>query len=156
MADKNEWVGTSRLKQLLLMLLDFIYLLWQWQVMQRKRVQLPQHATVETLLSLCSKREQERESGIVSEWTRGFCLPGTSEDSIVLHRCHRTHRRNTSTERGQIPAMERRHDQCNATIWCMIMHWQYDVICPNAASNNGVGLNARFKFKLHIRHFKCH
>jgi hypothetical protein len=22
------------------------------------------------------------------------CLPGTSEDSIVLHRCHRSHRRN--------------------------------------------------------------
>ena len=23
----------------------------------------------------------------------GFCLPGTSEDNIALHRCHRSHRR---------------------------------------------------------------
>ena len=32
-----------------------------------KGVQLPQQVTDESLLSECSKREQERESGIVSE-----------------------------------------------------------------------------------------
>ena len=32
-----------------------------------KGVQLPQQVTDESLLSQCSKREQERESGIVSE-----------------------------------------------------------------------------------------
>ena len=32
-----------------------------------KGVQLPQHITVESVLSKCSKREQERESRIVSE-----------------------------------------------------------------------------------------
>ena len=37
MTNKHEWVGTSGLKQLLLMLVGFIYLLWQWQVMHRDR-----------------------------------------------------------------------------------------------------------------------
>ena len=32
-----------------------------------KGVQLPQQVTDESLLSSCSKREQERESGLVSE-----------------------------------------------------------------------------------------
>ena len=58
-----------------------------------KGVQLPQQATDAASLSYCNKREQEQESGIVSELTRGFCLPGTSEDDIALHRCHLTHRR---------------------------------------------------------------
>ena len=40
-----------------------------------------EHVTVESLLSECSKREQERESGIVSECSKGFFLPGTSEDN---------------------------------------------------------------------------
>ena len=31
-------------------------------------------------------------------------MPGTYEDNIVLHRCHRIHRRNTSIEREQLPA----------------------------------------------------
>ena len=101
MTNKHEWVGTTGLKQLLLMLVGFIYLLWQWQVMRRdKGVQLPQQVTDESMLSWCSKREQERESGILSEWTRGVCLPGTSEDNIALHRCHRTHRRNIRLPRG--------------------------------------------------------
>ena len=33
----------------------------------------------------------------------------------------------TSTERGQILATEKEHNQCNATIWCMIMTWKYAV-----------------------------
>ena len=39
-------------------------------------VQLPEHkVAVDSLLSECNKREQERESGIISEWIRGFaCL----------------------------------------------------------------------------------
>ena len=37
----------------------------------------------------------------------GLCLPGTSEDIIALHRCHRTHHRDTPTERGQAPAIEK-------------------------------------------------
>ena len=158
MTNKHEWVGTSGLKQLLLMLVDFIYLLWQWHVMQRKGVQLSQQVRVETLLSQCSKRERERESRIVTEWTRRFCLPGTSEDSIVLHRCHRSHHRYTSIERGHIPANKEEHNQCNATIWCMIMIWQYAMSWADTTKIrlNEVGLNPRFKFKLHMWLFKWH
>ena len=32
----------------------------------------------------------------------GFCLPDTSEDSIVLHRCHRSRRRNHGYREGAI------------------------------------------------------
>ena len=158
MTNKHEWVGTSGLKQLLLMLVGFVYLLWQWQVMQRKGVQLPQHVTVETLLSYCSKREQERESGIVSEWTRGFCLPGTSEDRIVLHRCHRSHRRNHVYREGTNTGKQGIAQSMQCTIWCMIMTCQYAVIWANATSSklNRVGFNPRFKFKLHMWFLKCH
>ena len=105
----------------------------------------------------CSKREQERESGIVWEWTRGFCLPGTSEDSIALHRCHRTHHRNVVYSEGTITGKQGRAQSMQCTIWCMIMTWQYVVIWANATSNrlNEVGLNLRFKFKLHMWRFKC-
>ena len=58
----------------------------------------------------------------------GFCLPGTSEDSIVLHRCHRIIVGTMFTERGQTPATEKEH-----TINAMhsMMHaitWQYECV----------------------------
>ena len=34
----------------------------------------------------------------------------------------------SSTERGQTPATEKEHNQCNATICCMNVTWQYAVI----------------------------
>ena len=126
--NKHEWVGTSGLKQLLLMLVGFIYLLWQWQVMQWKGVQLPQHVTVEMLLSKSSKREEERESGFVSERTRVFCLPGTSEDDIALHRCHRTHRRINVYWGGTNTGNREETQSMQCIIWCMIMTWQYECV----------------------------
>ena len=118
MTNKHEWVGTSGLKQLLLMLVGFIYLLWQWQVMQR----------IKGSATAASKREQERESGILSEWTRGFCLPGTSEDNIALHQCHRSHRRNhvyregtTTGKQEETQSMQcnnMMHDNDMAICWC--------------------------------------
>ena len=158
MTNKHEWVGTSGPKQLLLMLVGFIYLLWKWQVMQRKGVQLPQHVIVDSLLSKCNKKEQERESGIVSKCSKGVCFPGTSEDSKTLHWRHRTPRRNYVHWEGTTSANKREHNQCNATIWCMIMTWQHAMIWANAISNrlNKVGFNQRFKFKLHMWRFKCH
>ena len=42
----------------------------------------------------------------------------------------------TSTERGQTPATEKEHNKCNATILCMIMTWQYDVIWANATESH--------------------
>ena len=44
-------------------------------------VQLPITCIVESCLSWCSKREQERESGFISICSRVVCLPDTSEDS---------------------------------------------------------------------------
>ena len=40
----------------------------------------------------------------------------------------------------------------------MNVTWQYAVVCANAAKArlNEVGLNPRFKFKLHMWIFKCH
>ena len=39
----------------------------------------------------------------------GGCLPGTSEDNIVLHRCHRTHRRNYIYREGTSTDKQRRN-----------------------------------------------
>ena len=41
------------------------------------------------------------------------CLPHTSEDSIVLHRCHQTHRRNIRLRGGTTTGKERQ-DTINA------------------------------------------
>ena len=40
----------------------------------------------------------------------------------------------------------------------MNVTWQYDVVCANATKTrlNEIGLNPRFKFKLHMWLFKCH
>ena len=56
-----------------------------------------------------------------------FCLPDTSEDNIVLHRCHRTHRRNhvysegTNTgNREGTQSMQRNNmmHECDMEIYC--------------------------------------
>ena len=52
----------------------------------------------------------------------GFCLPGTSEDNIALHRCHRSHRRYTSIEREQHRQTEENtinamHNMMHAMTW---------------------------------------
>ena len=66
--------------------------------------------------------------GLYQNEQGGFCLPGTSEDSIALHRCHRTHRRNHvyregassgNTEGNTINAM---HNMMHA------MTWQYECV----------------------------
>ena len=45
----------------------------------------------------------------------GFCLPDTSEDSIALHRCHRSHRRTNVYREGTITGNRERTQsmQCN-------------------------------------------
>ena len=61
---------------------------------------------------------------------RGFCLPGTSEDSIALHQCHRTHRRNASIDRGQLPATEKElnHHMAICNNMMHAMTWQYECV----------------------------
>ena len=89
---------------------------------------------------------------------KGVCLPGTSEDSIALHRCHRTHRQNIRLPRGNNNRQHRKNtinamQQYDAWSW----HGQMNVFWANATSNrlNEVGLNTRFNFQLHIWLFKC-
>ena len=60
------------------------------------------------------KESRSERVGLYRNEQGGFCLPGTSEDNIALRRCHRSHRRYTSIERGQIPANKKEHNQCNA------------------------------------------
>ena len=89
---------------------------------------------------------------------KGVCLPGTSEDSIesslvstITTPEHRLPKgdKYRQTEKNTINAM---HNMMHA------MTWQYAVVWANATSSklNGVGLNQRFKFKLHMWKFKCH
>ena len=123
-----------------------------------KGVQLPQQVTVESLLYWCSKREQERESRIVSEWTRGFCLPGTSEDNIESSSVSTITSSVSRLSRGDKYRQHRReHNQCNAHYDACSWHGNMNVFWANATSNglNEVGLNTRFKFKLHMWLFKC-
>ena len=53
---------------------------------------------------------------------------------------------------------KKKHNQCNATMWCMNVTWQYAMVGANATKTrlNDVGLNPGFKFKLHMWLFKCH
>ena len=159
MTNKHEWVGTTGLKQLLLMLVGFIYLLWQWQVMQRIRGSTTAvYSSTWIVLVLMHKREQERESRIVSEWTRGFCLPGTSEDNIESSSVSTITSSVSRLSRGDKYRQHRRkHNQCNAQYDVWSWHGKMNVFWANATSNklNEVGLNTRFKFKLHMWLFKC-
>ena len=86
-------------------------------------------------------------------------MPGTSEDNIALHRCHRTHRRTTSIEGGTIPANkeETQSMQCNNMMHAHDMaNMMLIELMPLATILNEVGLNPRFKFKPHMLIFKGH
>ena len=82
----------------------------------------------------------------------GFACLALLKIALSLHQCQRPHHRyhvyregtNTgNTEGNTINAM---HSMMHA------MTWQYECVLANASSNklNGVGLNTRFKFKLHM------
>ena len=104
------------------------------------------------------KESRSERVGLYRNEQGGFACLALLKIVIALHRCHRTHRQNNVYWEEQHRQTEKEHNQCNATIWCMNVTWQYAVIWANVASNNlnEIGLNPRFKFKLHIRHFKCH
>jgi hypothetical protein len=46
---------------------------------------------------------------------QGGCLPGTSEDATILHRCQRSQRRNVDYREGTTLATTKNSIQCNAT-----------------------------------------
>ena len=62
----------------------------------------------------------------------GDCPP---LDRRMFRRCDRWHRWRAILYREQIPANKKEHNQCNATIWCMIMTWKYAMIWANATRN---------------------
>ena len=153
MTNKHEWVGTSGLKQLLVMLVGFIYLLWQWQVMQRKRGSTtPTCKSWIVVVLMQEKRAEVREwdcirmnKGFLLAWHfwRWYSSSSVSSNSSSEH---------TSTEGEQPPANTERTQSMQCTIWCMIMTCQYAVIWANAAKNRRVWvyLNQMFKFKLKL------
>ena len=103
------------------------------------------------------KESRSERVGLYRNEQGGFCLPGTSEDNIALHRCHRTHRRNLVYWEGTTPANREETRSMQCTIWCMLWHGNMNVFWANATSNrlNEVGLNIKFKFKLHMWLNKC-
>ena len=157
MTNKHEWVGTTGLKQLLLMLVGFIYLLWQWQVMQRKRGSTT--AACNSWIDCPNAVEESRSErvGLYRNEQGGFACLALLKITLSLHQCQRSHHRyhvyregtNTgNTEGNTINAI-----QYDAWSW----HGKMNVFWANATSNrlNEVGLNTRFKFKLHMWLFKC-
>ena len=81
-----------------------------------KGVQLPQQVTICRCCPNAVKESRSEKVGFYRNEQGGFCLPGTSEDCIALHLCHRTHRRNASIERGQLPATEKETQSMQCTI----------------------------------------
>ena len=104
-------------------------------------------------------REQERESGILSEWIRGFCLPGTFEDSIESSSVSTITSSKQRLLRGDNYRQQRENtinamQQYDAWTWHVNMLW-FELM-QLATRLNEVGLNQRFKFKLHMWLFNCH
>ena len=160
MTNKQEWVGTTGLKQLLLMLVGFIYLLWQWQVMQR--IKGFSYRSKYQICRCCPNAVKESRServGFYRNEQGGFCLPGTSEDNIESSSVSTITSSVSRLSRGDKYRQHRReHNQCNAQYDAWSWHGKMNVFWANVTSNrlNEVGLNTRFKFKLHMWLFKCH
>ena len=95
MTNKHEWLGTSGLKQLLLMLVGFIYLLWQWQVMQR--IKGFSYRSKYQICRCCPNAVKESRServGFYRNEQGGFAYLALLKIAIALHRCQRPQRRN--------------------------------------------------------------
>ena len=88
----------------------------------------------------------------------GFACLALLKIALSLHQCQRSQRQNivyregTSTDKQRRNTINAMHNMMHA------MTWQYDVICANATKTrlNEVGLNPRFKLKLHMWIFICH
>ena len=74
-----------------------------------------------------AKESRSERVGLYQNEQGGFACPGTSEDSIALHRCHRTHRRthvylegtNTSKQgRTQSMRCNNMMHECDMAICC--------------------------------------
>ena len=104
------------------------------------------------------KESRSERVGLYRNEQGGFACLALLKITLGLHQCQRSNRRNVVYWEGTNTGNRGKHNQCNATIWCMNVTWQYAVDWPNATSNklNGVGLNTRFKFKLHMCFIKCH
>ena len=137
MTNKHEWVGTSGLKQLLLMLVGFIYLLWQWQVMQRIRGSTTAACNSWIVVVLMQyKRVGAREwdcigmnKGVMLAWHFWRYYSSSSVSSITSSE-HRLLRGDgyRQTEKDTINAMR----QYDAWSW----HVKNVMIYTNASSNS--------------------
>ena len=159
MTNKHEWVGTIGLKQLLLMLVGFIYLLWQWQVMQR--IKGFSYRSKYQICRCCPNAVKESRServGLYQNEQGGFACLALLKITLSLHQCQRSHHRYRVYREGTNTDNTEKHNQCNAQYDAWSWHGKMNVFWANATSNrlNEVGLNTRFKFKLHMWLFKCH
>ena len=158
MTNKQEWVGTTGLKQLLLMLVGFIYLLWQWQVMQR--IKGFSYRNKQQMNRCCPNAVKESRServGLYRNEQGGFACLALLKITLSLHQCQRSHHRYSVYRGGTTPANTEETWSMQCTIWCMLWHGNMNAFWANAPKTrlNEVGLNPRFNFKLHMWIFKC-
>ena len=140
------------------MLVGFNYLLWQWQVMQRNGFNYRSTQQFESRCLNAVKESRSENMGWYRNEQGGFACLALLKITLSLHQCQRSHHRYNVYRGGTTPANRRKHNQCNAQYDAWSWHGKMNVFWANATSNrlNGVGLNLRFKFKLHMWGFKCH
>ena len=103
------------------------------------------------------KESRSERVGLYRNEQGGFACLALLKITLSLHQCQRSHHRyhvyREGTNTGNTE--ETRSMQC--TVWCMLWHGNMNVFWANATSNrlNEVGLNIKFKFKLHMWRFKC-
>ena len=104
------------------------------------------------------KESRSERVGLYRNEQGGFACLALLKIALSLHQCQRSHHRYHVYREGTIPATQKGTQSMQCTIWCMIMTWQNECVWANATNNrlNEVGLNTRFKFKLHMWLFKCH
>ena len=104
------------------------------------------------------KESRSERVGLYRNEQGCFSCLGLLKITLSLHQCQRSQRRNIVYREGTDTGNKEEIHSMQCTIWCMLMTWQYECVWANATSNrlNEVGLNTRFKFKLHMWLFKCH
>ena len=127
--DKQAWmVGKSGLKQLLLMLVGFIYLLWQWQVMQRKRCSATAACNRWIVVVLMQLKSRSERVGLYRNEQGGFACLALLKITLSLHQCHWSQRQRSFYREGTTPATEREStinamQQYDAWSWHGNMLW---------------------------------
>ena len=113
-----------------------------------KGVQLPQQVTLNRSCPNAVKESRSERVGFYRNEQGGFACLALLKIVYLFIGVIDLIVGTTSTKREQHRQTEKEHNQCNATICCMNVTWQYAVVCANATKTrlNEVGLNQRVKF----------